>query len=294
MVVEPKPQQILIVEDDLDLADMLNSYFRVQGYEVLTANRGKDAIRMSLETTPDLVILDIRLGDIDGYEVCRQIRTHRLTAHLPVIFLTERRDRIDKLAGLELGVVDYITKPFDIQELRLRVRNALYRSQQVPQLNAITQLPEPVITDAYLQDMLTQHTPWAVMVLHLGAIQQFREQYGFIASDDVVRAITMMIHNATKDVGGADFIGHFNGLDLVIITQPDHAEAIQQQITLRLQHSLAYFYPLQDRPQLPTLAPEDQLHVQMGIVEQSDFDSLEALKIALLRAPQTTVNQVTA
>src|SRR5690348_8621761 len=117
-----KPR-ILIVEDDLDLSDMLDAYFRVQNYDVLTAAWGRDAIKIGAEETINLIMLDIRLPDINGYEVCRQLRTQRKTQDVPIIFLTEKRDRVDRLQGLELGVVDYITKPFDIQELRLRVRN---------------------------------------------------------------------------------------------------------------------------------------------------------------------------
>ncbi|MEM6529890.1 MAG: response regulator, partial [Chloroflexota bacterium] len=113
--------RILIVEDDLDLAEMLNAYFKVQDYEVLMASWGEEALRISREEVVDIVVLDIRLPDIDGYEVCRQMRGQRQTENTPIIFLTEKRDRVDKLQGLELGVVDYITKPFDIQELRLRV-----------------------------------------------------------------------------------------------------------------------------------------------------------------------------
>ena len=102
-------QSILIVEDDLDLAEMLNAYFRVQGYDVLTAAWGEDGVRLCQEKSPHIVVLDIRLPDIDGYEVCRRIRANRHTKSIPIIFLTERRDRDDKLHGLELGVVDYIT-----------------------------------------------------------------------------------------------------------------------------------------------------------------------------------------
>ena len=103
-MVLDKPK-ILIVEDDLDLSEMLNAYFRVQNYEVMTAAWGKDAVQISSEHTIDLIVLDIRLPDIDGYEVCRQLRTQRRTQDTPIIFLTEKRDRVDKLQGLELGVV---------------------------------------------------------------------------------------------------------------------------------------------------------------------------------------------
>src|SRR3970040_290027 len=95
-------QTIFVVEDDTDLAEMLNAYFRVQGYEVVTAAWGGDAGGIAQQPAPDIALLDIRLPDIDGYEVCRRLRTHRRTESIPIIFLTERRDRIDKLQGLEL------------------------------------------------------------------------------------------------------------------------------------------------------------------------------------------------
>ena len=97
-----KPR-ILIVEDDLDLAEMLHSYFRVQNYDVLTAAWGEEALQISRENDVSLIVLDIRLPDIDGYEVCRQLRTQRRTQEIPIIFLTEKRDRIDRLEGLKFG-----------------------------------------------------------------------------------------------------------------------------------------------------------------------------------------------
>jgi DNA-binding response OmpR family regulator len=138
-------QTILIVEDDLDVADMLNAYFRVQGYEILAANWGEEAVKLCQKKIPDLVILDIRLPDIDGYEVARRLRNDRHSREIPIIFLTDKRNRQDRLQGLELGADDYVTKPFDIQELRLRVRNALRRSSQGTLTNPVTNLAEGVL-----------------------------------------------------------------------------------------------------------------------------------------------------
>jgi DNA-binding response OmpR family regulator len=98
---------LLIVEDDPDLAEMLSAFFHVQGYDVSSAAWGEDAVRLAQDRPPDLAILDIRLPDIDGYEICRRLRAQRRTQDVPVIFLTEKRDRVDKLTGLQLGVVDY-------------------------------------------------------------------------------------------------------------------------------------------------------------------------------------------
>ncbi len=159
-----KRPTILIVEDDLDVADMLNAYFRVQGYEVLTVNWGEDGVRAAETSRPDLIILDIRLPDIDGYEVAKRVRAKRNTREIPIIFLTEKRSRQDRLMGLEIGGDDYITKPFDVQELRLRVRNALRRNNQGTLTNPVTSLPEGPLVDERLGELL-QEKDWAISSL---------------------------------------------------------------------------------------------------------------------------------
>ncbi|HMD81680.1 MAG TPA: response regulator transcription factor, partial [Anaerolineales bacterium] len=146
--------KILIVEDDLDVAEMLNAYFRVQGYEVFTVNWGEDGVRAAQTVLPDLLILDIRLPDIDGYEVARRVRSDRRTHEIPIIFLTEKRERIDRLQGFEVGADDYITKPFDVQELRLRVRNALKRMSQGSLTNPVSGLPEGPLVEERLSEVI--------------------------------------------------------------------------------------------------------------------------------------------
>ncbi len=285
--------QILIVEDDLDLAEMLNAYFRVQGYEILTATWGEDAVRMALEHKPDLVVLDIRLPDITGYEVCKQIRSNRLTADIPIIFLTEKRDRVDKLTGLELGVVDYITKPFDIQELRLRVRNTLRRAQQSTLMNPITNTAEVALTDDHLTTILNQHTEWAMLTMRIQGLDYFRELYGFVAADDVLRAVSLMLNNAVRDAGDeSDFIGHLDTNSFVIITSPDRVNAIRERIEVRLQNSLDYFYPLKDRDKLRSASDESRLQLIIGTLTSKDgeFHGLDELKTALLRAKDEVIS----
>jgi len=279
--------RILIVEDDLDLSEMLGAYFRVQGYEVSTAAWGEEAVRLSLENPPDLVVLDIRLPDIDGYEVCRRLRSHRRTQVVPILFLTEKRDRVDKLVGLELGVVDYITKPFDIQELRLRVRNALRRAEQTSLMNPVTGLPEGELVDEKLAAVLISDSGWSVMLMTIMGLDNFRELYGFVASDDVLRAVSLMMSNAVREVGQeSDFIGHLAPHDFVIISDAEHLAAIRERIEARLKQSMEYFYPLKDRDKARLAMQENRLKLVIGQVNHSDgpFADLEALKSRVLRS----------
>jgi len=245
-VDEAKPT-ILVVEDDLDIADMLNAYFRVQGYDVLTVNWGEDGVRAAQTSNPGLVILDIRLPDIDGFEVARRLRSNRRTKDIPIIFLTEKRERNDRLRGLELQADDYITKPFDIQELRLRVRNAMQRSRQGSLTNPVTDMPEGSLVDETLAANL-KRSDVVMQVISLKNLDRFREVYGFVATDDLLRAVSLMIRDALRDLGtGEEFVGHLTNSDFVIITRPVQAAAMKERINKRLEQSFDYFYSDQDR-----------------------------------------------
>lgn len=278
-----KPR-LLIVEDDLDLAEMLNTFFRVQDYHVLTAAWGEEALRISREEDVDVIVLDIRLPDIDGYEVCRQLRSQRQTENTPIIFLTEKRDRVDKLQGLELGVVDYITKPFDIQELRLRIRNTINRAGRSALNNPVTDLPEGSLVMERLEKLLVSGEAWAVLQLSINYLGRFREMYGFVAADDVLRAVTLMIRNAIREHGTeTDFIGHIGAEDFIVITSAERVVRIRERIETRITQSREYFYPLRDRDKVREAMESHHLHLSSGIVDHTSgvFPNAEALRDAL-------------
>ena len=274
--------KILIVEDDLDVAEMLNAYFRVQGYEVFTVNWGEDGVRAAQTVLPDLMILDIRLPDIDGYEVARRVRTDRRTNEIPIIFLTEKRERIDRLQGFEVGADDYITKPFDVQELRLRVRNALKRVSQGSLTNPVSGLPEGPLVEERLSDVIHK-SGWALLHICINHLDAFREAYGFVASDDVLRAISLMINNTMKENSSTEeFLGHISPTDFVVVITPTNLPAFQERIRSRLEQSLDYFYPIKDREQ--AAKRPDRLAIQISEVPSvyGRFSSVEQLKKDLL------------
>jgi DNA-binding response OmpR family regulator len=282
-VLEDKPV-LLIVEDDLDVADMLNAYFNVQGFEVQTANWGEDAVKACSSHPPDLVILDIRLPDIDGFEVARRLRTNRRTQNIPIIFLTEKRARSDRLQGLELGGDDYITKPFDIQELRLRVRNALSRTRLGTVTNPVTNLPEGALLDEKLLEALKKET-WSMLHIKLENMDIFRDNYGFVASDDVLKAIGLMISSVIRDDGNPeDCLGQLGAANFVVVTDIAHIVALRDKIVMRLEQSLDYFYPLKDRGKKEMQSK--RIVIRTGILDKSKgpFKDLGVLKKSLLAA----------
>lgn len=274
--------KILIVEDDLDVAEMLNAYFRVQGYEVFTVNWGEDGVRAAQTVLPDLVILDIRLPDIDGYEVARRIRTDRRTNEIPIIFLTEKRERVDRLQGFEVGADDYITKPFDVQELRLRVRNALKRVSQGSLTNPVSGLPEGPLVEERLSDVIHK-SGWALLHVSISHLDAFRDAYGFVASDDVLRAISLMIHNTMRETGSTeDFIGHISPTDFVVVVPPTNLPPFQERIKSRLEQSLDYFYPIKDRENASKQPNRLAIHIHEIPSVYGRYTSVDQLKKDLL------------
>ena len=261
---------------------MLNAYFRVQGYEVFTVNWGEDGVRAASTARPELIILDIRLPDIDGYEVARRLRSDRRTSTIPIIFLTEKRDRADRLHGLELGADDYITKPFDVQELRLRVRNALRRASQDTLTNPVTGLPEGALVDEKLEDCLRQEG-WALVVVSLENLDAFREYYGFVASDDVMRAVSLMIQNSIREQSSPDsFLGHVSPTDFVLVLEAGLSGTMEERVRTRLEQSLDYFYPIKDRDQVS--AHKKRLAVKSGhlIHGEAKLTTTDEMKTELL------------
>lgn len=121
--------KILIVEDEAIVADVVGRYLRRDGFEVMTAGDGQEALDMAHEWSPDLVLLDLMLPKIDGLEVCRRLRSD---SNIPIIIVTAKGDESDRIVGLELGADDYVSKPFSPRELVARVRAVLRRTHLTP------------------------------------------------------------------------------------------------------------------------------------------------------------------
>jgi PleD family two-component response regulator len=220
-------------------------YFEAQGYKVITAASGKEALDKGRQQLPDLILLDVRLPDLDGFEVGKRLQDDLRTSRLPVIFVTERRERDDRIAGLKLGAIDYITKPFDVQELRLRVRNALRRASS--QNNAVTGLPGKKLTADRLS-LLLERENWAAISVTITELDMFNEIYGFVARDDVLRAVALILTSIVDEIGSIDdFVGHPSESQFLIITTPAKANDLVRHVKERLGQAMAYFYPIHDR-----------------------------------------------
>jgi diguanylate cyclase (GGDEF)-like protein len=251
--------RLLIVEDDFDISNMLRIYFDSQGYEATVASQGEEALEICRRKLPNLVILDIMLPDINGYEVCRRLRGSLRTSHIPIIFLTQKDERSDQIAGLELGADDYITKPFDLQLLLLRVQNSLHRSSWLSLTSPVTGLPSSKLIEEQLR-LIMRSKDWAVLYVGINEIDHFNDAYGFVAGDDVLRFTAMILTEVVDELGsGSDFIGHIGGDDFLLISTPANAPEIRTRLVGRFNEEVVTFYNFKDR--------------ERGYIEVGDEDS---------------------
>jgi len=248
--------KILIVEDDADTSDMLREYFNSRGYEVLTAAWGGDALELCRQIPPDVIILDIRLPDINGYDIYQELRSNLQTSRTPIIFLTQQNGREDVITGLKLGAVDYITKPFDLEELGLRVRNVLQQTSYQSLVSPITDLPADRLLEEQLKPLL-KRAKWAVLYIGINDLTLFSEAYGFKTVDDALQAIALILDTVVKELGTiSDFAGHLGEGNFIVITAPDRVQRIKEEVLARLGRESNDSYRFEDK-RLAFVKPND-------------------------------------
>lgn len=120
-------EKILVVDDEEHIAELISYNLASNGYKVIIANNGNDAVKLAVEEKPNLILLDLMIPGKDGYDVCKEIRSNNKIRNTPIIMLTAKSEELDKILGLELGADDYITKPFSVRELLARVKAVLRR-----------------------------------------------------------------------------------------------------------------------------------------------------------------------
>lgn len=193
---------LVIVEDDPSIADLLDLYLRENGFRVLQASTGERGLELIQQHRPALVLLDIGLPGIDGFEVCRRVRA---TSNVPVLFLTARDGEIDRILGLELGADDYVTKPFSPREIVARVKAILRRGQPDPR----PQSDVLHIGDEYDVDLTRREARHGVEVVALAT-----REFDLLAHLARNQGIALTRQQLLDSVWGADFYGDDRTVDV--------------------------------------------------------------------------------
>jgi DNA-binding response OmpR family regulator len=192
--------KILVVDDEQHIIDLVKLYLEREGYDLEEAINGENALAKQKSGNPDLILLDLMLPDIDGYEVCRQIRTR---SDVPILMLTARKEDIDKIVGLELGADDYLTKPFNPRELVARVRAILRRYQSGSKPGETAEIGRLRI-DFPRQEVTIDNRPVRLRTKEFALLATFAENPGIVLSREKL----------LETVWGYDFYGESRTVDV--------------------------------------------------------------------------------
>ncbi|MDD5718967.1 MAG: response regulator [Candidatus Krumholzibacteria bacterium] len=226
-----EPAKILVVDDEQHIRRILQFLLEQAGYDVTTADDGRQALEYLEQNCPDLVLLDVMMPHLDGFAVLEQIRHNRETRRLPVIMLTAHDQTTTRIKGLRGGANDYVAKPFDHEELLARVANMLETSQAQREANPLTGLPGNLAIEREVQRRLTAGDRFGAMYIDIDRFKSFNDHYGYARGD---RAISFLAHVLCEmvDTEGepGDFVGHVGGDDFLVVCGSQRAEVIARAV----------------------------------------------------------------
>lgn len=262
------PTTILVTDDDPDMRDILRSILEPAGFQVVEASDGETALEIIRRHPPDLLILDYAMPRMDGPQVCRALREDLLLRHLPIIMLTGRGELPEKVQGIDAGVDDYVTKPYEPEELLARVRMVLRRTREELEANPLSKLPGNVSIQKEIDTRLARQTPIAVCYADLDHFKAFNDHHGFDRGDQAIKHTAKILLDAVKQCGNpADFLGHIGGDDFVLITTPDRVDGVCRSIIEQFDATIPQLYDEADRVRGYLLHTDRQGHpVKVGFL----------------------------
>ena len=242
-------ETILVADDDVDVATAVEINLQLEGYDVHVAHDGEQAVAMAAMLQPDLVILDVVMPKMDGFQACEAIRSDPRTQNSAIIMLTAKSVAADKLTGFGAGADDYIVKPFEPAELIARVRGVLRRSSQMRDVSPLTRLPGNFRISSELERLVSRETAeFAVLYFDLNDFKSFNDYYGFLRGDEVIKFTARILSEAMGEhPSEPSFLGHVGGDDFVMIVHPSVAETICQTIVERFDQGILETYDDEDR-----------------------------------------------
>lgn len=236
-------EKILVVDDDPDIATFIAVTLTRAGYEVAVAHDGREALEAVDARRPDLVLLDVLLPTLDGFEVATELRRRARLIGMAIIVVTARGLAADRLRGLELGVDDYIVKPFEPEILLARVRAALRRLSEMRSLSPLTGLPGTVLIEEEIRRRLRSGEPFALLYADLDHFKALNDTKGWDVGDRVILATAAIVEEAAVRFAGPDgFVGHIGGDDFVALVPPEVAEEAAAWICGRFDEAVRCFY----------------------------------------------------
>ena len=236
-VLAEKRKRILIAEDEEHIRRLIKVILEMDSYDFIEAKDGKETLEKVSEEMPDLIILDLMMPKIDGIEVCKQLKKNALTRKIPIIMLTAKREMTDKFVGIRGGADDYLTKPFEPRELRVRVKTFLDKEKR--ERNPITNLP--TFTNVMNRlDNLDKN--FEIYYLFFKNLDAYKKNYGFSKTNELIRLTSQVITHNLERFSTKNFVGHDDENNFVVAVESNHAKSILKEIRDEFDSTIPFFY----------------------------------------------------
>ncbi len=247
--MEEKVSRVLVADDDAGIRRVVERLFsrERESCEVLTAEDGAQALAVAQRSRPDLILLDVCMPDKNGLSVLQELRANRETSLTPVIMVSADDDPLTKIGGLDLGADDYLSKPFDPEELLARARRLLRRVRQDLAANPLTRLPGNPAIEEEVNRRIRLREPFAFFHVDIDRFKSYNDRYGFARGDLLIRATGDVLAESLRDAGDGGFLGHIGGDDFAVITSPDEAAFVAFRAAKTFDLLAPSFYSAEDQ-----------------------------------------------
>ncbi len=241
--------RVLIIEDNKRNRNLLRRRFAEDGLEVAEAVTGAEGITEAVRLIPPVILLSTSLPDMPGLDVAQRLRAINRVKHVWLMLIGDKKNRSERLTGLDAGANDFITSPIDADLVALRVRNALNRQNAENHTDPITGMPAGRgVQEALLQLVRDREGDWALMRFRVQHLDPLREVYGMLASSDMLRGTASILaealsHDAVEDA----FLGYGGRDDFIVITHQERVQSLQIEVESNFKAATGSYYTAADR-----------------------------------------------
>ncbi len=241
-------EKILIIDDEVNNLDVLQARLKANDFDVVTCDDPIKGLKLAQRENPDLILLDVNMPQMSGFEVCRKLKEDYATSHIPVVLLTCMDDVSYKIEGFEGGADDYMVKDrIDHREIAVRIRSILRRLRSSRSANPLTGMPGNDDIIARISAAIKSRKPFSVAYIDIDNFKPYNDRYGFSRGDQVILMVARSLREAVKSHGeDGDFIGHIGGDDFVLIANPYKMRNIAAAAVELVRNSAPKFYSKQD------------------------------------------------
>ncbi len=284
---ELKKRKILLIDDEVPLLEVMKANLEIEGYNVVTEMSGETGLVSAFVEEPDVIILDIMIPDVDGWEICERLRSDTRTKYVPIIMLTALDEAHHVVKGFECGADDYLAKPFDNTELFARIKSVLMKSSKGMAVDPLTKLPgKHQIYEETRKRLERRGKFFAFVYVDIGNLRLINYRYGIDRGDSLITSLADILRDVV--VGDEEFLGYMGEDDFVILSVPLRVNQIFPTVTARFDEALRDICPEMEEKGDP--GEGSTIKIDMAVVtnEKKQFGdplqvknaALEVLKVA--------------